>query len=79
MKMLAPELSPATVFWSQIETKIANAIKFCDLFVLRTVLCLQSCYFKKLQKITQIILFLQHFLTKLIKSKTENFSRIGPV
>jgi hypothetical protein len=24
MKMLAPELSPATVFWSQIETKIAK-------------------------------------------------------
>jgi hypothetical protein len=27
MKMLAPELSPATVFWSQIETKIAK----CDI------------------------------------------------
>ena len=24
MKMLAPELSPATVFWSQIEKKIAR-------------------------------------------------------
>jgi hypothetical protein len=24
MKMLAPELSPATVFWSQIETKITK-------------------------------------------------------
>jgi hypothetical protein len=24
MKMLAPELSPATVFWSQLETKIAK-------------------------------------------------------
>jgi hypothetical protein len=27
MKMLAPELSSATVFWSQIETKIAK----CDI------------------------------------------------
>jgi len=27
MKMLAPELLPATVFWSQIETKIAK----CDI------------------------------------------------
>jgi hypothetical protein len=27
--------------------------------------------------ITQTILFLQHFLTKLIKSKTENFGRIA--
>jgi hypothetical protein len=27
MKMLATELSPATVFWSQIETKIAK----CDI------------------------------------------------
>jgi hypothetical protein len=24
MKMLVPEISPATVFWSQIETKIAK-------------------------------------------------------
>ena len=27
MKMLAPELSPSTVFWSQIETKIVK----CDI------------------------------------------------
>jgi hypothetical protein len=27
MKMLAPELSPATFFWSQIEKKIAK----CDI------------------------------------------------
>jgi hypothetical protein len=26
MKMLAPELLPATVFWSEIETKIAKCV-----------------------------------------------------